>query len=334
MSVHRALIGRYSLELGDNCKPRRFGKSGVETPLLVPAFSSTVFAKASDVGQAIEDLKLQITVSSLVSAYDIDRGWVKREIEVSDTVIIDSGTYEKRRLENLGCEIEWTEDQLVAAIDSLNPLTRVAIVNYDRPGPILQQLKSAKVFFEKKPEYLTDFLCKPVVGSSYLDIESMKKHLDGFADFDALGVTEQELGPSFIEKCKSLGRLRQYLDSEGIDLPIHVFGCFEPMKTLLLCLMGGDIFDGLSWARYTIRGDSLLYNGSIPIIDEQWSTDDSLIERRSASHNLDQMTDLMFKLRTFSRGNDFSHLGLTQSMESVVRTILDQAAKEIGRIRD
>ena len=157
----------------------------------------------------------------------------------------------------------------------------------------------------------------------------MEKSVDMFRDFDVLGVTDQEPGPSLIEKCKNLARIRRSLTSEGLDIPIHIFGCFEPMSIILMCLLGGDIFDGLSWTRYSVGEDNLRTAGSISFFERKWSIDDTAIRRMSTSQNLSQMTELMFRLRSFARTHDYATLGLSEKTEDLAKSILTQATKEL-----
>jgi len=299
--------------------------SGRESPLLVPSFSSTTFPKTADVRLAMNDLKSQVAVSSLISAYDAYHGYIDKEVGLSDVVIIDSGNYERHVLEGLGCSVRWTRDRHSATINSMVPLTQIAIVNYDEPGPLSEQADFATDFFKSHPEYATDFLCRPLTTSSpYTDMPTITKSIDLFSDFDVFGVTEEELGPSLIEKCKRLLELRQCLNSQGLEIPIHVFGCFEPMTIVLMSILGGDIFDGLTWARYDMREELLMAPGSIPFFDQKWSIDDSSIRRALASHNLSQMTELMIRLRSYARTHAFSELHLSPKAEKLARSLLTQ----------
>jgi hypothetical protein len=278
----------------------------------------------------MDDLKSQLAIASLVSAYDIYHDYADREVALSDIVIIDSGNYEKRFFESRGCAVRWTRDLHTAVIDSISPLTQVAIVNYDEPGPLADQVNSARSFFEKYPQYAKDFLCKPqTIESSFVDVRSMVKGIEMFRDFDVLGVTYQELGPSLIEKCKNLLRLRRSLNSAELDVPIHVFGCFEPLSIVLMFILGGNIFDGLTWIRYALRDDVMVARGSIPFFDRKWSTDESDIRQMSASENLSHMTGLMFRMRSFARTHDYTELGLSKKLEDSAKSILLQVAKEL-----
>jgi hypothetical protein len=273
----------------------------------------------------MNELKSQLAVSSLISAYDAYHGYINKEVELSDIVIIDSGNYEKNVLEGLGCSVDWTRDQHSATINSMVPFTQIAIVNYDEPGPLSEQADSAAEFFKKYPQYATDFLCRPLTTSSpYMDVASITKNVDLFRGFEVFGVTEQELGPSLIEKCKRLLELRQCLNSQGLEIPIHVFGCFEPMTIVLMSILGGDIFDGLTWARYDMREEMLMAPGLIPFFDQKWSINDSTIRRASASQYLNQMTELMIRLRSYARTHAFSELQMSPKAEKLAKSLLTQ----------
>jgi hypothetical protein len=101
------------------------------------------------------------------------------------------------------------------------------------------------------------------------------------------------------------------------------------MSIILMCLLGGDIFDGLSWTRYSVGEDSLRTAGSIAFFERKWSIDDIAIRRMSTSQNLSQMTELMFRLRSFARTHDYATLGLSEKTEDLAKSILTQVTKEL-----
>lgn len=330
-SVPPVRIERDSLEPHDRCKVRHIGKTGIETPLLVPAFSSTAFPNAADVRLAIEAMKPQLAISSLISAFDVDHQYVGREVAVSDLVIVDSGNYEMRVLEGLGCSANWTREKHETTIDSLVPLTQVAIVNYDEAGPLEGQVSSASSFFDRHPQYATDFLFKPLSSNeSYVDVLRVEKDSELLRKFDIIGVTEKELGSSLVQRCRNLARLRQCLGSISSDIPIHVFGCFEPATVVLMSICGGDIFDGLTWARYALHEGVLVYGGSIPWLGEDWSIDDSTLQRAAASENLRQMSRLMFRLRRFATSKDCDDLELKREVLDFIKSIVTTVDEEFG----
>ena len=310
----------------DLCRNRKVAKTAVEAPLLVPSFSSAAFPRATDIRFALDDLKPHLTISSLVSAYDIHHGYVGKEISLSDLVFIDSGNYEKRILEGMGLPVEWSRKAHEDTIDSINPLSQVGIVNYDEPGTIADQVKSARSFSETRPNFVSDFLCKPVTSESdYLNLKEVEKSAGSLSEFDIIGVTEKELGSSPVERCTNLLGLRKSLESVGLNTPIHIFGCLEPIGIVLLAMCGGDIFDGLTWARYAFHGDILVYPGSAQLLGQQWSEDDSVVQRSLAVRNLNSLTELMFRLRSYARSHDFDELGLGEETAHLVKSIMERA---------
>lgn len=314
------------MEIPNECKARSIGSSGINTPLLIPSFSSTAFSRTSDVRIAMDALKSQIASCSLISAFDISRDYVSNEIGYSDLVIVDSGNYERRLIEGIGCSAGWSSSSHSAAVDRIVPLTQIVTVNYDEPGSLVTQTASAKRFFGKYTGYFSDFLCKPPdYDTPYLDISKMEAEPDLLRGFDIIGVTEKELGPSVLERCKNLMRLRHCLDDSGLDVPLHVFGCFDPLNIVLLFLSGADLFDGLTWAKYVLRGDELVYPSTATLLAGGWKKNDSSLQRDNASQNLRLMSELMFRLRAFLSSRNYSDLKVSVEKLDLVKMIMAQA---------
>lgn len=277
----------------------------------------------------MESLKPHLTISCLVSAYDIHRGYVSGEISLSDLVFIDSGNYERRILEGQGIQVEWTRGEHEATVDSVVPLTQVAVVNYDEPGTVADQVKSADSFFGVRPKFVSDFLCKPTsTDSDYVAIRDIERNADILSRYDVFGVTEKELGTSPVERCVNLARIRRCFEAAGQDTPIHVFGCLEPVSMVSLALSGGDVFDGLTWARYAFAGDMLVYPGTAQLLGLDWSTDDVTALRATAARNLSSLIELMFRIRSYARTRDFAELGLGKESTAVVKSIMERVYQE------
>ena len=67
---------------------------------------------------------------------------------------------------------------------------------------------------------------------------------------DIIGFPEREIGPTIIQACMFIKKLRQKLDENKIFKPIHIFGCSDPKSIILFVLSGADLFDGLGWIKY------------------------------------------------------------------------------------
>lgn len=124
------------MHITDLCKPRWSMPSGEMTPLLVPSFSSRGFPNLSGIHKYLSPF---VTDISLVSAFDIHKGYLEPEsIYVSDVVIIDSGGYEVKPVNDpLEAYYDersantWTIGSYSEILNKLEPLSDVVIVSYD-----------------------------------------------------------------------------------------------------------------------------------------------------------------------------------------------------------
>ena len=131
------------------------------------------------------------------------------------------------------------------------------IVNYDYQEETIEtQIKKAIDFFDKYKEYSCNFLFKPTKGKFSFDFDEWVKHISKYSHFDIIGFTEKELGVSILERCMNIIRIRYALIEEELDIPIHIFGCLDPLSIIIYFSCGADIFDGLSWLRYNFDNDS------------------------------------------------------------------------------
>ena len=87
------------MNIAEICKARHLGSS-VNTPLVVPSFSSRGFPDLASLNQVLRDY---VPDESLISAYDVHYGYLaEEEIYSSDVVFIDSGGYEARPVYDVG----------------------------------------------------------------------------------------------------------------------------------------------------------------------------------------------------------------------------------------
>jgi hypothetical protein len=130
--VIRVMIESNTLDIKTICKARRIRKIDVETPLLVPSFSSVV--SEINVKELHEKLSDFMPNASLISAYDVKYSDFETEkLWISDVVIIDSGNHEVEYLKNINSKHlkDWSLSEYSEIISSLKPVTKVMIVNYD-----------------------------------------------------------------------------------------------------------------------------------------------------------------------------------------------------------
>ena len=236
-------------------KVRRIAKHGVDTPLLVPSFSSRGFPNISTIMQI---LRVEISNVCLLSAFDIARGYTSIAFEdIADVVIIDSGVYETTPATIAvdaflpACTSnDWTREEYRGFLEksaSRMANTNVLSVSFDAYCSIDEQLEQAREDFKLVPNAATDFLLKPEMSSnSYGSFLRLGSKLNGF---DVIGVTERELGKSAIERCRAILELRTTLDEAGLPTPIDGFGSITPAAVTSYFLSRADIFYGLNWLR-------------------------------------------------------------------------------------
>ena len=82
------------MKVTEACRAREIPTAGVDTPLLVPSFSSRGFPNLA----VLHDfLSSEVPEASLVSAYDIHHRLLPpKSVNGSDLVIVDSGGYEAK----------------------------------------------------------------------------------------------------------------------------------------------------------------------------------------------------------------------------------------------
>ena len=77
-----------------HCQIRRVDKVGVDTPLIVPSFSSCGFPQVADIYDGMKDRLYGVC---LVSALDLASGCIPADVtDEVNLVLIDSGMYEAK----------------------------------------------------------------------------------------------------------------------------------------------------------------------------------------------------------------------------------------------
>ncbi|NOU14192.1 MAG: hypothetical protein HOO92_09570 [Methylococcaceae bacterium] len=154
---------------------RRTKKLGIETPLLVPSFSSRGFPNVSKIMQT---LRVDISNVCLLSAFDVVHGHTSIAFEdIADVVIIDSGVYETAPTAVAvdaflpACtSTNWTREQyrcFLAESASRMANTSVISVSFDAYCPLDEQVELAHEDFKLVPDAATDFLFKPEIPADF-----------------------------------------------------------------------------------------------------------------------------------------------------------------------
>lgn len=300
----------------------------LETPLLVPSFSSKgfLFKKTktrliSEVADFMDISAEVLTESMLVSAYDVHHKHIQPLTQIAKigaVVFIDSGGYEvadahdlsavfKHPLPPLG--IKWTEANLRRILGNWPKNSPAVFVSFDNTGaPFPKQLAAARKLFAQYPNQMHDIILKPDrTGKKgrHVDIPSLIPHVKELANFDIVGFTEKDLGDSVLNRMLNVGRLRRALDDAGVMTPIHVFGSLDPISTSLYFLAGAEIFDGLTWLRYSYREGQAVYYHNHGVLDYGIHERDSLVTARSLRDNIYYLQRLKYQMLDFLPNSSF-----------------------------
>ncbi|NHN35334.1 hypothetical protein [Paenibacillus agricola] len=299
-------------------KIRCIKKYEIFTPVLIPSFSSKGFPQIQELHNY---LKFKLTAASLVSTYDLHYGYLNGdEIYESDILIVDSGGYERNQEHDISdiygslyFPKEWNETLYEQQVKKLKPITDILLVNFDYVEcfPLKEQMARAKATFEKFPEFATDFLCKPISSDeAIINVNDVIHKSAAFFVFDVLGFTEKELGHSILERANSVYRIRKALTVAGLETPIHIFGCLDPLSVILYYLCGADIFDGLSWLRFSVKNGTPTYMNHHAISSGLWDKYDTEVKVIGYAENLEELSQLKDRLVKFTESSDWSCLGI------------------------
>jgi hypothetical protein len=298
----------------------------LETPLLVPSFSSKGFLfqgkKERLVSEVNDFMKLTSDVLSqtmLVSAFDISENLIEglnRISRIARVTFIDSGGYEVADYHDLSAVLrhppppgaeDWNEAKLSDVLDKWPKKRAAVIVSFDHRGSTLRKQASlARKLFARYPDQMTDFLIKPEKRTDrVIEWPPILTNIEEVNQFDIIGVTEKELGNSVLERMLAVARLREHLDNNSIPAPIHVFGSLDPLSSCLYFLAGAEIFDGLTWLRYGYVAGSAVYHHNRAVVNYGIHETDDVVLTRSLRDNLYYMTRLQHQMQNFLPRQDF-----------------------------
>ena len=300
----------------------------VEMPLLVPAFSSKGFGVATGRDSELAKLLLAtiefLTGTYLISAYDLRHGLIPPPQDLPmlpELVVIDSGGYEISEDDDLSAPRaaaaaagDWTQEFHAEVLSSWPSEVPAVFVTYDHPKdrrPVADQIASAREQVRRHPGQLHCFLIKPEKSDHKTSESALKTVIaspEELRSFDVVGVTEKELGPSFMDRMVAIARLRRALDEGGVNAPIHVFGSLDPVSVCLYYLSGAEVFDGLTWLRYGYADDRCVYLHNHAALSYELRVSDYHNRLRVLSSNYYYLGRLQERLRDFASDGDFSHL--------------------------
>jgi hypothetical protein len=254
--------------------------------------------------------------SLLISAYDVAHGLLPdldllvtggQSVYSTPTVLmLDSGGYEMSADFDVEQVHDWphnpkdfTQEQLSELIASLNNPKPVIAVNRDHSGPYDEQVQQAQEFFAGHAGVFPNFLLKPEPGASYYSPDRIAAVVREFTPFKMIGLTEKELGNSFLDRMVCLASIRRHMDVADMRQPIHVFGSLDPLLSPLYFLAGAEVFDGLSWLRYAYVDGRSVYREAPALLQ---ATLHHRLEQRMANmlvNNIKVLGQVQSQMREF-----------------------------------
>ena len=326
------LAKKFSLRL-DN------GQEVGTTPMLVPSISSRINI---DIIKIIKMISETMTGPVLISAYDMEYIENFPEISFPSLLFIDSGGYEcakDKEISEIGLyrpdSHEWNRERHSQIIERLetSPPPKV-VISYDHPSErmsIEEQIRCAKESFNTKEGIIKELLIKPEsIESSKLNIRGIMQNLDALSPFDIIGFTEKELGPSVLERMKSIAKIRREMNRNDINIPIHVFGSLDPVTTPLYYMSGADIFDGLSWLRFIFSGGNTFYIDSFGPLCDGIHVNMNQIWGMNIAKNNNYIGRLNRNLGKFQSTGEYKFLGEYQEYPNFYKNSYEDLIEEIG----
>lgn len=326
------------ISVNDLCKRRGIAKYDVKVPLLIPSFSSKGFPNPQEIWERIYAF---LPEAALISSYDIHHEHISSSLINSPNLLfVDSGGYESRydfdfaEVYNAPYHPKaWSLDRCCEILDCrLNTFSNLVLISFDAPTmnlSIEEQVKRAQEFFSKYPQAATDFLIKPS-STTFLDIDTIIANIDLLQDFDIIGVTEKELGDTIEERLSNIVKLRTALLGNGLETPIHVFGCLDPVNVWLFFICGADIFDGLAWLRFAFFKDVAIYRNEWAVLQGYTDIGVNDLETLSWINNLRYLGQLKLQMSKFLQEYDMLHIPIESG---VLAQITDAIGLKFGNGR-
>lgn len=315
------------MNVGELAGNRWAKSSGGKGPLLIPSYSSKGFPQVSTI---FEITKAYCSRVMLISAYDLyHHAIAANAVQAADEVFIDSGGYENSKnqfFEPFGSYKPrlWNRFLHEYVLRSVRSSNQIVAITYDGKNAmkIERQIAQAQRFASRLPNFKIDFLVKPDPSTIYINPERVSKKVNDLAVFDCVGFTEKELGASLYEKCKAVIAIRSALNTINAATPIHIFGCLDQVTLLSLFLCGADVFDGLTWLKYSINEGGVFYFNSVFSRQENISrpSDDCMI--LMMVENLEYLRNLQKAMQNCIQSQSIDGLPIIPSMKDKIRTVL------------
>ncbi len=294
------------------------------TPVILPSFSSKGFPELKKILKYLEEF---ISGPVLFSAYDIKYEKIPKKIPFApELLFLDSGGYECSTITDF-VEYDrysykpesWDQKLYINTVKSVleaNKHMSKVIVNYDNPRrrkPIDEQIKNAKTIFEKfsrmDRNYFKEIILKPETSDKdkqYIEIDTVVQNIKKLKDFDIIGFTEKELGHTLVKVMINICKIRKALKENKMKQLIHIFGSLDPISTPLYFMCGADIFDGLTWLRYSFHQGLTIYQQNYWFKKSLLDFEIFALRMTSAIENNSYLKDLRNQMMSFQKNKDFN----------------------------
>jgi hypothetical protein len=252
----------------------------------------------------------------LISAFDIAKEYLKGPFDFAGAIFLDSGGYEIGPGSDLsdvssvpsGKPEEWSPEQHAAVLSSWPTNVPTVVISYDHPLvqlPVSEQISRARRS-AIPANAAREILLKPETrNQKFIQMDSIAAQVQHLHHFQAVGITEKEIGNSVLDRMRNIAHLRRELKRVHLDLPIHVFGSLDTITTLFYFIAGADIFDGLTWLRYAFNQGHTIYRQDYGIGEFGVDTKSPKVEALCWSKNYSYMREMQLEMRRFLIGHDF-----------------------------
>jgi hypothetical protein len=298
----------------------------IETPLLIPSFSSKGFGVSkrgkSEIREIFTVASPLLTDTMLVSAYDLSQKHLDPIVSaITEIIFVDSGGYEISDIHDLSAVYRypvihesWTDKELREVYDHWPEHVPAVFVSYDHPDErrsLADQITDTRKLFKNYPHQLHTLLIKPETeGQKYIQTKNILANVKKLGAFQIIGFTEKELGKSILEKMTRIATIRLAMDNVGLQrIPIHIFGSLDPLVSVLYFLAGAEIFDGLTWIRYAYTEGQTCYLHNYGVRYVGINKTEDAVKVQVMRDNLNYLLRLTHQMRTFLHDGDFSNFG-------------------------
>lgn len=289
-------------------------KEIIRTPLLLPSFSSKGFPEVQKILETTQEV---IDGEILVSAYDLYHKMLSGPFDFAEAIFLDSGGYEASKDVELSdiqgqeyAPAQWSIENHTEIVSSWVSPRPTVVISYDHPAhrlSTLEQIKSAESTLPHGDNIFREILFKPEsVGGSDVNVAAIVSNIHKLSSFDAIGVTEKEIGSTQLMRMTNIVRIRKALNSAGLEnKPIHIFGSLDTISTPLYFVAGADIFDGLTWLRFAYHEGMTIYKQNFGVLKFGSQIKSKLIDARCSFENYYYMKKMQMEMRNFLGEHSF-----------------------------